>query len=257
MILAIDIGNSSLKCAVVDRNGVLGRESLPLKRCHDTTALSDVIQRVSSSVLSVERAMVSSVVPPLDGLVVGTVRRLLDQVPRVIDHTVRFPFELDVPVPTQVGTDRLCAAAGAVGFNRKNAVVIDAGSAITVDMVRDGGFRGGVIAAGPSIALRALNRYASKLPAIAYSNLGIPFPKTFDTTEPSMTLGASLGAVGAIRESVRFLAASTGVTPPKYLTGGFGSILRGHLPGSWVFDPDLTLKGIYVIAQMNPPAGAE
>lgn len=72
-----------------------------------------------------------------------------------------------------------------------------------------------------------------------------------------MTLGASLGAVGAIRESVRFLAASTGVKPLKYLTGGFGSVLRGHLPRSWVFDPDLTLKGIYVIASLNPPVDAE
>ena len=257
MILAIDIGNSSLKCAVVDRNGVLGRESLPLARCRDTTALSDVIQRVSSSVLSVERAVLSSVVPPLDGLVVGAVRKQLDQVPRVIDHTDRFPFKLDVPVPSQVGTDRLCAAAGAVGFNRKNAVVIDAGSAITVDLVRDGFFRGGVIAAGPAIALRALNLYASKLPVIAYSSLGIPFPRMFDTTEPSMTLGASLGALGAVRESVRFLESSVGVTPPKYLTGGIGFVLRGRLPKSWVFDPDLTLKGIYVIATLNPPAGAE
>ncbi len=48
MILAVDIGNSSLKCAVVDRNVVLGRESLLLDRCKDSVAVADVVRRVSS-----------------------------------------------------------------------------------------------------------------------------------------------------------------------------------------------------------------
>jgi type III pantothenate kinase len=257
VILATDIGNSNLKCAVVDRNGVLGRESLPLRRCRDATAVADMIRRVSNTVLSIDDALICSVVPPFNGLVAAAIRRQLGRAPRLVDYTYRFPFDLNVPVPSQVGADRLCAAAGALGAARRNGIVIDAGSAITVELIRDGAYLGGIIAAGPSLALRALNRYASKLPAIAYANLGIPFPRTFDTTEPAMILGASLGAVGVIRESVRYLESAVGAAPPKYLTGGFAHVLRGRLPRSWDFDPDLVLKGMYVVAGLNTTVEAD
>jgi type III pantothenate kinase len=251
MILATDIGNTNVKCAVVDDNGILGRDSLPLDRCDDATAVLDMVRRVSGSVLTVEAAVISSVVPPLNDAVKTAIQRQLDLTPVVIDHTFRFPFEIGVPVPAQVGADRLCAAAGAMGKRRKSGVVIDAGSAITVDLVLDGMFAGGVIAAGPSIALRALNRHASKLPAVTCANPDAPFPKSFDNTESSMMLGAGLGGVGVIRESVRFLESSAGIKPDKFLTGGFAGLFRGRLPRSWIFDPDLVLKGIYAVARLN------
>jgi type III pantothenate kinase len=256
MILAADIGNSNLKCAVVDGHGILGRESLPLERCADATVVLDMVRRVSGSVLTLDAAVICSVVPALDAAVITAIQRQLGVEPVVIDHTFRFPFEIRVPVPPQVGSDRLCAAAGAMGNRRKNGVVIDAGSAITVDLVRDGRFEGGVIAAGPSIALRALNRHASKLPAVTYADLDAPFSSAFDNTELSMRLGAGLGAVGVIRESVRFLESSAGRKPDKFLTGGFAGSLRARLPKSWFFDPDLVLKGIYAVARLNLPDAA-
>ena len=210
MILAVDIGNSRVKCAVVDGGRIIGREALSTARCDNATTVADMIRRVATAVLSVERAVVSSVVPPVT---VKVMRAIEDQTggrPRLVDYKTRLPFRLAVAAPARVGADRLCAAAGALGLRRRNAVIIDAGSAITVDVVRDGVFLGGVIAAGPALALRALGDHASQLPAIDFAGLDSPFPKRMDDTLTAMTLGAGLGGVGVIRESVRYVETAAG-----------------------------------------------
>ncbi len=197
--------------------------------------------------------VVSSVVPSLNDVVCRAIRDQLGEAAQIIDFTWQLPFTLDVPTPSQTGTDRICAAAGALGLKRKHGVIIDAGSAITVDIVDGGRFLGGIIIAGPSISLRALNQYASKLPALDFPGPGKPWSKSFNTTDLAMTLGAGLGAVGAIKESVRYLEAAAGRSPSKYFTGGCAETLSARFPRSWVFDPDLTLKGISVVAEGNPP----
>jgi type III pantothenate kinase len=251
MILAVDIGNSGIKCAVVDATRVLGRETLETGRHQKGSHLSDMIRRVSSAVLSVDDALVSSVVPSVTITALLAIERQIGIRPRLVDPKSRLPFQLAVAAPAGVGSDRLCAAAGAVGAKRRNAIVIDAGSAITVDLVRNGEFRGGAIALGPVLSLRALGQYASQLPQIDFTRVVTPFPKRFDDTETAMTLGAGLGGVGFIREAVRFLEASVGASPPKYLTGGAVASLLPRLPPSWRHEPDLTLKGLYVISQLN------
>ena len=253
MILAMDIGNTRVKCAVVDGARVMGREALPTARCDNVTTLADMVRRVATAVLSIERSVVSSVVPPVT---IKALRVIEDQTgtrARLVDYKTLLPFRVDVEAPARVGADRLCAAAGALGTRRRNAVIIDAGSAITVDVVRDGVFLGGVIAAGPALALRALGDHASQLPAIDFTSLDSPFPKRIDDTHNAMTLGAGLGGVGVIRESVRYVEANAGVSLPKYITGGAAPVLLARLPRSWSHDPDLTLKGLDVIDQLYLP----
>jgi len=251
MIITIDIGNSYVKCAVIDGDRVLGGERVETKRCENSTVANDMVRRVTSAVLSIDRAILSSVVPPVTANVVRAVEKQLGSRPQVVDCNMRLPFRFAVGEPSQVGTDRICAAAGALGLKRRNAIIIDVGSAITVDVVRDGAFLGGVIAAGPGMMLASLHRHASQLPEIDFARLNTPFPGSFDTTRTAMTLGAGLGGVGAIRESVRYLEASVGASLRKYLTGGFGRQLSSRLPSTWKFDPNLTLKGLHVIASLN------
>jgi type III pantothenate kinase len=252
VILAIDIGNTRIKCAVVDAARVLGHEYLETRRYGDVTVIGDMIRRASGAVLAIDGAIVSSVVPPATMKVVGAVEQQVGIRPRLVDHLARFPFRLAVREPGRVGVDRLCAAAGAVGERRRNAIVVDAGSAVTVDVVRDGVFLGGIIAAGPAVALRGLHQHANQLPAIDLAGDASAFPRRFDDTDSAMTLGAGLGGVGVIRESVRYLEESAGKVSCKRVTGGFGRMLSARLPKSWLFDPDLTLRGLYVVAKLNP-----
>jgi type III pantothenate kinase len=252
MMFAIDIGNSFVKCALIERDRVLGRESLPTDECENVITLADMVRRVVGRILSIDGAILSSVVPRVTEKAIRVTEHQIGSKPRIVDSSMKMPFELAVPVPSQVGSDRLCAAAGAVGSKRRSAIVIDAGSAITVDVVKGRQFLGGVIAAGPSVSLRALGRYARQLPEIDFARIETPFPDQFDVTEFAMTLGAGLAAVGTIREAVRYLEAAVGSAPAKFVTGGFAPALAGRLPNNWHHEPDLTLKGLHTIASLNP-----
>lgn len=252
MILCLDVGNSRIKCAVVGPDGVVGRDAIDTARATDEAELRKLVKRVSRAVRSIDGAGVSSVVPPVLPFAVVAVEDELGVSPTVVHHALRLPFALAVHNPSLVGTDRLCAAAGALGDKGRNGIIVDAGSAITVDLVHEGVFRGGVILAGPSIALESLHRFASQLPAVDYPPLPSSFPDTFDRTEHAMILGAALGGAGGIRESVKFLEAVVEGKPRKFLTGGQAGCFALRLPRSWKYDPDLTLKGLHRIVSLNP-----
>lgn len=251
MILAVDIGNSRIKSAVLDGSTVVGREAVETGRLNVTAFLDGVLRHVPVAPRELDDVWVSSVVPAVTGDFAGAIRRHTGITPRLVDHRSRLPFLLSGDAPAGIGTDRLCAAAGAVGARRRNAVVIDAGSAVTVDIVRHGVFLGGAIAIGPALALRALGKYAGRLPRIDFDTVVNLYPRRFDDTEAAMALGVGAGSVGAIRETVRHIETTVGVSPPKFITGGAAPALLAHLPRSWHHDPDLVLKGLYTVSALN------
>ena len=252
MILCVDIGNSWIKMAVADEPGVLGRERFATRAVHhDLGGLELAVRRSSAAVLAVRAAVACSVVPELTRDVLKCVGDVLGLRPVLVTHEMRFPMEIALPLPSRVGVDRLCVAAGALGGRRRHAIVADAGSAVTVDLVRDGKYLGGAIFAGPDAALDALHARTSQLPAIDFAALEDHWPDSFDTTEGAMVLGASLGTVGAIREVARHLERHAGSRPPRFLTGGWAGVLGAALGPGWTVDTDLAIRGLHRVAQLN------
>jgi len=253
-VLCVDIGNTSIKCAVVAGDRVLGAEAIATPAAGaDLEALELTLRRVSGAVLEFHGAAITSVVPRLTREVARRVAAVTSQRPFGMEPGVRLPIELAVPIPSRVGFDRICAAVGSLGQRRRSALVVDAGSAITVDRVRDNRFLGGVILAGPALALAALGRSASQLPSIDYASVPDPYPDLIDATETAMVLGATLGMVGGVREAVRRVESLTGTTANRMVTGGFARVLAGRLGGAWRADPHLTLRGLARIARLNGP----
>jgi type III pantothenate kinase len=252
VILCVDIGNSWIKMAVADESGVLGRERFATASVrHEPGGLELAVRRSSAAVLAVRGALACSVVPEVTREVLKCVGDVLGLRPELVTHEMRFPMEIAVPLPSRVGVDRLCTAAGALGGRRRHAIVADAGSAVTVDLVSGGKYLGGTIFAGPDAALEALHARASQLPGIDFEALVDHWPDSFDTTESAMVLGASLGTVGAIREVARYLERHAGSRPPRFLTGGWAGVLAAGLGAGWTVDADLTLRGLHRVAQLN------
>ena len=71
---------------------------------------------------------------------------------RVVDHTCELPFALEVTAPAKVGPDRLCNVAAAAAAGLGSALIVDAGTATTFDILLDGSFIGGMIAPGMASA---------------------------------------------------------------------------------------------------------
>ncbi len=254
MILCVDVGNSTIKAGVVDGDRVIGVERIPTP-ADAAAAIEDLelaMRRAASAVLRVDAVAIASVVPAATRAVARAAGEATGRRPLVVDWRTPMPLELAVPLPSRVGVDRLCAAVGALGGRRRHTVVVDAGSAVTVDIVRGGRFLGGVILAGPALALEALARGTGQLPRIDYAGLDDPWPDTFDTTEAAMVLGATLSMVGGVREAARRLEAAAGSVSHRVVTGGFGATLAPGLGRGWILEPHLTLIGLARIARSAP-----
>jgi type III pantothenate kinase len=158
------------------------------------------------------------------------------------------PLIVRLERPDMVGIDRL---VDAVAVNRlrdadRPAVIVDVGTAITVDLVSaDGAFLGGAILPGIQMAARALHHFTDLLPLVDVSELASPPPALGNATVSAMKSGLFWGAVGAIRQLIEQLSkAASGAPPQVYLTGGAGIAVAQLLGGETCYAPNLTLSGI-------------
>src|SRR5262245_6522483 len=180
MILCVDIGNSATKIALVRGARVAARAVISA----DTSARSiDLgLIRVLRGVRDLDGAAVCSVRPAATDELVRSVMRRTGYHPIVVNHRTPMPIAIAVRQPERVGTDRLCAACGAMRGRRRDAIVITVGTAITVNLVRNRVFRGGVIMPGIAMSLAAMHHFTAQLPKLDLSGP----PKRIDDTESAM-----------------------------------------------------------------------
>jgi len=157
------------------------------------------------------------------------------------------PLVVRLDRPDMVGIDRL---VDAVAVNRMRepgrvAVIVDVGTAITVDLVAaDGAFLGGSILPGLEISARAMHEFTDLLPLVDVSELSAPPPALGTATEAAMRSGLFWGTVGAIRQLIEQLGREAGGHPQIFLTGGAGAAVAELLGPDAQFVPHLTLAGI-------------
>jgi pantothenate kinase type III len=163
-------------------------------------------------------------------------------------------LEIACREPERVGRDRLFAARGARELVRGSCLVLDAGTALTVDALRVESdtravFLGGAIAPGPALLARALSTGTARLPAIEPR----PFPRALgrDTRE-ALEAGVAIGFAGAARELVRRIGAEAGLeSAPLVLSGGARAFLEQ--PGLFGeralrVEPELVHRGLLAAA---------
>lgn len=171
------------------------------------------------------------------------------------------PLLLRVEQPHRVGLDRLAAAVGANQLRTPSrpAIVVDAGSAITVDLVAaDGAFEGGAILPGFRMSAEALCE-ADLLPLASLAPEAEPPPPLGRYTEAAIRSGLFWGTVGAIRELIDRLSKPLSDTPELFFTGGDLRRLAELISPQARFVPHLVLGGIVAAARsrLAPPGKAE
>jgi len=161
------------------------------------------------------------------------------------------PLDIGVERPERVGLDRLAAAVGANHVRRPNrpAIVVDIGTAITVDALDAGGaFLGGAILPGPGLAARALHEHTDQLPLIDAGPGGDAIPPIGTSTEAAMQSGLFYGALGGVRELIRHMTTALGGRPQVLLSGGYARLLAPRLGRNMRYVPHLVLAGIALCA---------
>jgi type III pantothenate kinase len=239
MRVVADIGNSRIKWGRCLAGKIDEAVSLPV----DETAWRDQETRWGA----VDEWVVSGVQPAVRERFVAWLRGR-DAKVTVLDSQRRLPIEVDVEAPERVGLDRLFnAIAVAARMEQGRAgLIIDAGSAVTVDLLDEThAFAGGVIFPGLRLMAMSLHEHTAQLPQIDVKKLPeIPARNTADAIEA----GVAHAVLGGIERVVQFLF-SEHTNALVYLTGGDAAFLSPHLVMPHHVEPFLTLDGIRLAAE--------
>ncbi len=156
------------------------------------------------------------------------------------------PLRVDVLEPDRVGIDRLLAATAATKlFEQRPLIVMQVGSAMTVDLVReDETFAGGAILPGVPMMLRLLGQAADLLPEIDVEDLTDLPQLPGKNTEQAMLCGTSSALIGGAQHLVDRYRETYGEQTPVILSGGDGNRLLLHIPAPVHTVPDLVLHGL-------------
>lgn len=253
-LIAVDVGNSRLKLGLfeVGESRALPAPGRVLELDSHADDFEAQLDDWASPQTSGARWAVASVNRDVR-------RRLVDWLARERPHDEvapvdyrALPLTIELPEPEQVGIDRLLAAVAANRLRAagQTAVVVDMGSAITVDKISaEGAFCGGAILPGIRMAARALHEQTDVLPDAAMRELSTPPPALGASTLTAIEAGLYWGAVGAVRELIGQFAAGAKGPPLVLLTGGAAPAVAKLLGDDARYVPHLVLAGIAIAQQ--------
>ena len=270
MILAVDIGNSAAKAAIVEGSTI-----------HESGRL-DTSAAAGDDLLDGLRVLVGAHdEPPTSILSVSVVDRWTERLERAAEEldlpltmvaASHIPISTALVRPDQTGPDRLLAAWAAAALHHLPVIVIDLGTATTVDAIdADGFFLGGAILPGLGLAADALAEGTARLPRV---DLELPADAIGDNTVAALQSGLVIGHIGAVRELAtrmhQRMALQADATTTIIVTGGHSAAAWAHK--AWAtaagpglpaiaddLDPDLVLRGLGLLAEhmaTRPQAGA-
>jgi len=246
--LAIDVGNTSTTLGVVD-----GVHVLACGHVHGGIDAVDEVVRLVNRFQSrhpFEGTVLGSVVPVLNRRWEKFIKGHTGRLPLLLTHTVKLAVGIDYPHPETIGADRLANACAATTLYGAPAIVADFGTALTFDVVNPKGqYVGGVIAPGLPLMTDYLAERTALLPLISPKGR---CERVGRSTAGAMRIGARIGYRGMIREITDYLRQQPGMQQATCCaTGGFAGWVLENAGMDYVVDPDLTLKGLGVIWDLN------
>lgn len=251
-LLAISIGNTCTRVgAFVD--GQLSSHDVS-----DNAQLDRLDQQIQAGYQSVQdkpnaRVMLASVNPRAEEPLMPVIAKLNTRC-LVLEEDLNVPIGRQLDPETIVGVDRLLNAAAAYDVLKQSCVVVDAGTAVTVDFIDGAGtFHGGAIAPGTAMMLNSLHQHAALLPEVT---MAVPDEPIGHSTTQAMLTGVYHGLRGMVRELVEQYAQAVGSFPLVVATGGDAQLLFHDDELIDRIVPDLTLRGMAVTlhASMNTEA---
>lgn len=230
MLLTIDIGNTST---------IFGPSGLRIKT--QPAILKKTLKKIGRT----DRAIVSSVVPQMDKIIKKYFKSAI-----FVNH-LKFNklMKIKVKNPAEVGADRLVNAYAAYKLYGGPAIVVDFGTATTFDIIgADGSYLGGLIAPGIQISADALHEHTAKLPKVK-----VQLPKNVigRSTVEALQAGIYYGYIGLVEGIIeRLKSRGKGQGSSKIIaTGGYAKLISKRTKVFDKIDPDLTLKGLYLLSK--------
>jgi type III pantothenate kinase len=251
VILVIDVGNTETTLGVYDGDVMRAhwRIMTDVPRTADEFGLllRQLLIDEGIKPTLIEGAAIASVVPRITGPLGEACKSWLAERPVIlVDARSELPIRLDVEEPLTVGADRIVNTLAASQLYKRDAIVVDLGTATTFDCITaDGVFLGGVIAPGVLMMVEALSRRTAKLPA---TELILPKQVIGRRTEENIRAGVMYGAADGIDGLVRRIKAEWPRPEAPFVvgTGGLSEAFKPLCRELEQVDPYLTLRGLQI-----------
>jgi type III pantothenate kinase len=243
MLLAIDIGNTTIGFAVMHKAGNIVSMAVV-----DTDAKVNKIKAVVAKILKaqvIDRVVICSVVPKATKTLEDIFKKVVPV--DVIGRDIMVPVKNRYKNPKQVGQDRLVGAYGAMKIYGHPLIVVDLGTAITFDVISvQGDYLGGAIVPGIRLSAESLFLKTALLPHI---EIKAPRHIIGRTTQESILSGLFYGYGSLCRGFIDLISHELKAKPKVVMTGGHTHLMKKFVsPKIRIIDEDLVFKGIYFLS---------
>ncbi|MFC1994344.1 type III pantothenate kinase [Chloroflexota bacterium] len=253
MLLAIDIGNTNVVVGIFERDKLEATWHIAtdVHKMADEYAsiLLNLLPLENLDFAQIDKAIISSVVPPLVATFEELCKRYLKVTPMLVGAGIKTGVHIRADNPKEVGADRVVNAAAAYKRYGGPLIIIDFGTATTFDVIsKDGDLLGSAIAPGITIAAEALYERTAKLPRV---ELVAPHQSIGKNTVMAMQSGLIFGYVGLIEGITARMRRELGDRVQVIATGGLAGIIARETTVINTIDIDLTLEGLRLIYELN------
>lgn len=239
-MLALDIGNTTIKAAAFERGKIVWSASAP-----DADSLHAELAKLKNP----KAAAACSVSPSQDAPVAAIVREAFGLPTAFLGKDLPACVPIVCCESEKVGADRLANAMAAYHRAGGAAIVADCGTAITFDVISDKGeFIGGVIAPGIGTSLAALHEKTALLPLVAVVE---PAGAVGKNTVEAILAGVVGGIPGLVDRVVENIRAELSYDFTIYATGGHSRWIAPRCRTVTEVVPTLTLEGVYLAWKRN------
>ncbi|HAE80223.1 MAG: type III pantothenate kinase [Clostridium sp.] len=253
MILAVDIANTTISIGCIDAKQtyfwerittVIGKPNLEY-----AISLKTILDIYGISPDSIEGAIISSVVPPLNRTLSEAIRKITGIRPRFVGSGIKTGLNIRMDNPKSVGSDMIVNAVGALREHEPPLVIVDTGTATTISVIDKGcNYIGGCILPGLRLSLDALCSGTAQLPKIS---LDPPKHVIGKNTEDSMRSGVICGHADMINGLLTRIEQELGCKPSIIATGGIFKLLLPYMNHPVIYDGTLLLKGLLELYKKN------
>jgi type III pantothenate kinase len=253
MILAVDVGNTQTVIGLFDGDDLIAHWRVS----SDASITADELGVKVAALLSVpghswadvDDAIVGSVVPRLTDVWVEAVRTAAGRDAMIVGPGLKTGMPIRYDNPHEVGADRIVNGVAAIAAYGAPVLVVDFGTATTIDVIdADGAYLGGAIAPGLETSAQALYSKAARLSMVDLVDPGTAIGRN---TRQSVQAGLLLGQAAMVDGLVRRIWTEMGRKTPVVATGGLAESMAELCDTVTDVDVDLTLTGLLLVFRKN------
>ena len=263
MLLAVNVGNSRISIGIFNDDGNI---IYKFKISTDTNRTADeyisvirtILNERSIDVSYVDASIISSVVPQLTETIFDTLFDLTKVKPLIVGPGVKTGFSIKIDTPAELGGDMVANAAAVIGKKKESfgaaspSIIVDMNTVTTISAINSANeYLGCCIIPGIQMSFDAMHGNTALLPNVSFLSPHVSIGKNSqESVRSGVIFGNAFMLDGFIRRFAKEMRCRT-EDMNLTITGEYAKYVLDVCNSKFVYDEDLTLKGLFYICRNN------